>query len=102
MRFGFPRELSRPAAGIWLAAVLFALAQPLGAQQAPPGARERDLDLVTGSGEVVTKSGPVRVPRSYALVVGVAKYPNLPPEKALHFTERDAEAIYQILISPQF
>jgi tetratricopeptide (TPR) repeat protein len=72
------------------------------AQQAPPDARERDLNLVNESGEVVTtKSGSVRVPRSYALVVGVAKYPNLPPEKALHFTERDADRIYQILISPQ-
>ena len=34
-------------------------------------------------------------------MVGVAKYPNLPPEKALHYTERDAESIYQILISPR-
>jgi tetratricopeptide (TPR) repeat protein len=88
--------------GIWLLTLLLlAMARDASAQQKPPGARERDLNIVSDSGEVVTKSGPVRVPRSYALVVGVAKYPNLPPEKALHFTERDAESIYQILISPQ-
>ena len=82
-------------------ALLLTGARDANAQQTPADARERDLNLVNESGEVVTKSGPVRVPRSYALVVGVAKYPNLPAEKALHFTERDAERIYQILISPQ-
>jgi tetratricopeptide (TPR) repeat protein len=103
MCLGFPRKRCRSAISLsWLAALLLlAGARDAAAQQAPPQARQRDLDLVSESGEVVTSSGPVRVPRGYALVVGVAEYPNLPPEKALHFTERDAESIYQILISPQ-
>jgi tetratricopeptide (TPR) repeat protein/uncharacterized caspase-like protein len=85
-----------------LALLVIGGARGASAQQTPPDARKRDLNVVTESGEVVTtKSGAVNVPRSYALVVGVAQYPNLPPEKALHFTERDAERIYQILISPQ-
>jgi tetratricopeptide (TPR) repeat protein len=92
------RKVSRLACAL---ALLWMAASGARAQQVPPDARQRDLNIVSDSGEVVTKSGPVRVPRSYALVVGVAKYPNLPPEKALHFTERDAERIYQILISPQ-
>lgn len=103
MYFGLPMKRSPKAACLsWLVALLLlAGARDTAAQQKPAGARERDLNIVSDSGEVVTKSGPVRVPRSYALVVGVAKYPHLPPEKALHFTERDAERIYQILISPQ-
>jgi tetratricopeptide (TPR) repeat protein len=103
MNLGFPTKRACRAAGLsWLAMLLLLSgAREAGAQQKPAGARERDLNVVSESGEVVTKSGPVHVPRSYALVVGVAKYPNLPPEKALNYTERDAESIYQILISPR-
>ena len=41
------------------------------------------------------------VPRSYALVVGVSRYQKLPEKSWLHFAERDAEAIFRILISPE-
>ena len=43
----------------------------------------------------------VKIPRSYALVVGVARYKNLPESAQLQFSERDAESIYSILISPE-
>lgn len=43
----------------------------------------------------------VAIPRSYALIVGIGDYPKLPPEAKLAFAERDAEAIYSILISPE-
>lgn len=44
---------------------------------------------------------PVALPRAYALVVGVSDYKNLPPKQDLRFAERDAEAIYNVLISPE-
>ena len=43
----------------------------------------------------------VQIPRSYALVIGIAKYKNLPAPQQLQYPERDAEAIYSILISPE-
>ena len=44
---------------------------------------------------------PVVIPRSYALVVGIGGYKNLPEKQQLRYAERDAEAIYSILISPE-
>jgi tetratricopeptide (TPR) repeat protein/uncharacterized caspase-like protein len=43
----------------------------------------------------------VHIPRSYALVIGIAKYKNLAANLQLQFAERDAEAVYSILISPE-
>ena len=45
-------------------------------------------------------SQPVAILRSYALVVGISQYKNM-PERSLQFADRDAEAIYAILISPE-
>jgi tetratricopeptide (TPR) repeat protein/uncharacterized caspase-like protein len=47
------------------------------------------------------KSSSVQIPRSYALVIGIAKYKNLSAQQQLQYSERDAEAIYSILISPE-
>ena len=41
------------------------------------------------------------VPQSYALVVGIAHYANLPDSAQLHYPDRDAESIYTTLISQQ-
>ena len=41
------------------------------------------------------------VPRSYALVIGISHYKNLPPEAQLKYSARDADAIYTVLISKQ-
>src|SRR5579871_1648049 len=46
-------------------------------------------------------AAPVTVPRGYALIVGVANYKNLPAKAQLEFSERDADAIYSILINPE-
>src|SRR5262249_58068880 len=43
----------------------------------------------------------LRIPRSYALVVGIANYQNLTAAQQLQFPERDAESIYSILISTE-
>ena len=41
------------------------------------------------------------IPRGYALIVGVAGYKNLPANAQLDYSERDADAIYSVLISPE-
>ena len=41
------------------------------------------------------------VPQSYALVVGIAHYANLPASAQLRYPDRDAESIYTTLISRQ-
>jgi tetratricopeptide (TPR) repeat protein len=87
-------RISRIAAAALIGCTLFA-------QQQPPGKRERDLKYEKESPPVVTKPAGVTIPRSYALVVGVAKYPNLPPKGQLEFSERDAESIYSTLISAE-
>ena len=59
-------------------------------------AQQRDLQ--------VEKAGPaataVTIPRSYAVVVGISQYQNM-PDRGLQFADRDAESIYSILISPE-
>ncbi len=84
----------------WLAC-LAALA-PLSAQQ-PADKQQRDLRVEkdTAPASVSTQPPPVSIPRSYALVVGIANYQNLPAAKQLQFPERDAESIYSILISTE-
>lgn len=41
------------------------------------------------------------IPRGYALIVGIANYKNLPAQSQLAYSERDADSIYSILISPE-
>lgn len=72
--------------------------------QTPPVKRQRDLKYEKDSPPpdvTAPVSGSLAIPRSYALVVGVARYPKLPDSGQLLFPERDAEAIYSILISPE-
>jgi tetratricopeptide (TPR) repeat protein len=70
--------------------------------------KERDLRLekdapkaTTSGSENISVPAAVKVPRSYAVVVGIAQYQNLEPKHQLQYSARDAEAIYSILISPQ-
>lgn len=72
----------------------------------PAGAKERDLKLERDEPVTVqpaARTAPVKpsIPRSYALVVGIAKYAKLPESGQLQFPERDAESIYSVLISPE-
>ena len=64
----------------------------------PPQPRQRDVTL--------EKTDDATLPanlsgHSYAVVIGISKYPNLPADKQLQFSERDAQSIYTILISPE-
>src|SRR5947209_10912425 len=75
------------------------------AQQPPPPQQKQQRDLVVKD---ATPPPPapepkiaVSVPRSYALVVGIGKYQNLKESQNLLFSERDAESMFSILISPE-
>jgi len=71
---------------------------------AQPPKQQRDLKFESEAKKEAPKpaaAGPVTIPRSYALIMGVANYRNLPEQAQLKFAERDAEAIYSILISPE-
>jgi tetratricopeptide (TPR) repeat protein len=65
--------------------------------QAPrqEGLTKRDLNVA----QIGNLKETVAVPRGYALVIGVSDYRNLPKDQDLPFAERDAESIYQVLIS---
>src|SRR4026207_1640736 len=69
-------------------------------QQPPQQTRQRDLRYKPEAA-VAAKEDTVTIPRSYALVVAIANYKNLRDEQQLQFSERDANAIYSVLISPE-
>jgi tetratricopeptide (TPR) repeat protein/uncharacterized caspase-like protein len=71
------------------------LAMPAAAQQ------QRDIEVKTVGAPKKTPPAAIAIPRSYALVVGIAKYQNLSEKQDLQFSERDAESMYSILISPE-
>jgi tetratricopeptide (TPR) repeat protein len=91
-------------------AIAILLSAAAGAQQAqppkpqppkPPAAKQgRDLAVE----EIDNRAAPsptVSVPRSYAVVIGISKYPKLGPKQQLNFPERDASAMYSVLISSE-
>src|SRR5580693_4810502 len=95
MKISMPRALL-----IFLAA--------LASAQSPDKPKERDLKLEKTPPPVVAQPGPatapvtgITVPRSYALVVGISTFRDLPPEGQLRFPERDAESMYTVLISAE-
>jgi tetratricopeptide (TPR) repeat protein len=59
---------------------------------APGQTATRDLVLDTTPADT-------RVPRGYALIVGIANYQKLPAGQQLQFPESDAEAMYRVLIN---
>jgi len=69
--------------------------------------KERDLRLEketpkpAASTAEVSAPAAVKVPRSYAVVIGIAEYQNLEPKHQLQYSANDADAIYSILISPE-
>jgi tetratricopeptide (TPR) repeat protein len=69
--------------------------------------KERDLRLekeppkAAASTADVSAPTAIKVPRSYAVVIGIAQYQNLEAKHQLQYSANDADAIYSILISPQ-
>jgi uncharacterized caspase-like protein len=64
-------------------------------------AQQRDLKIEPVESAPAASAPHVIVPRSYAVIVGISRYPNLPRNQQLQFAERDAQSIYTILISPE-
>lgn len=89
--------MTRTIFTLFVAASVILGAQAPGQKQ-PPG-QKRDLKYEVDETIDQPASGKVTVPRSYALVIGVSDYKNLGSKLQLKFTERDAEAIYSVLIS---
>ena len=58
--------------------------------------QQRDLDVVP---DQRPKQSAPQIPRSYALVVGISKYKNLPAKAQLQYPDRDAADMYSTLIS---
>jgi len=85
--------------------ILFTLAVVTLCAQPKQEAQKKERDLRFEKDPVVTEPvkppGGKTIPRSYALVIGVGDYKNLPAAAKLAFAERDAEAIYSVLISPE-
>lgn len=101
----FTNPSIRRACPLLLLALLALAPKHACAQAAPPGTQtqsqtdaSRDLKVVPAA---PSKAHPVVIPRSYALVIGVATYKNLPSSAQLEYPNRDAEDIYTALISPE-
>lgn len=95
----FASAMAWAGALLLLACLAVNAQQPAG--QSPPADQQdnsRDLKPVHPAEE-----GPVSgaVPQSYALVIGIAHYRNLPASAQLAYPDRDAESIYTTLISQQ-
>jgi len=81
-----------PCRFICLCSLLLA---PLGAQQT-----ERQRDLKIEDLRAAPKQTAAIIPRSYALVVGIAVYQD-PKVPKLLYSEHDAQSIFDVLISPE-
>ena len=82
-----------------IATLLIALSFVCGAQQN----KKRDIKVEKDGPATAPKleeNAEVPIPRSYAVVIGIGNYKNLAAKDQLRFAERDAEAIFSILISP--
>jgi len=84
-----------------LFAILAVVATVAAAQTTPPEKQQRDLKYESGAPPAQPAAAAVSIPRSYALVIGIANYKLLAAKDQLQFSERDAESIYSILISPE-
>ena len=85
--------------------LLFVLMAAFAFAQQPPKPpanqqQQRDLKVETLDTPSGTPGNPLP-PRSYAVIVGISGYKNLPGNLQLKYAERDAQSIYTILISPE-
>src|ERR1041384_1286239 len=82
-------------------ALLLALAGLASAQSPPKAPPKQQRDLKLEKDEPAAQPKTVSVPRSYAVIVGISHYQNLPEKLQLQFAERDAQSMHTILISPE-
>jgi tetratricopeptide (TPR) repeat protein len=82
--------------------VVFLLPAMLGMAQTPQQTgRDLKIERIEPAETAAPAVKPVTVPRSYAVIVGISRYKNIGENLQLQFSERDAQAIYTILISPE-
>src|ERR1035437_1207274 len=91
------RTLSRMHRVVLVAALAGGLAL---AQQKSDPVKARDMSMVRLGTPEELKT-PLRVPRGYAVVIGISKYRNLAPKDNLAFAETDTENLYSALISKE-
>ncbi|MCX6626719.1 MAG: tetratricopeptide repeat protein [Candidatus Solibacter sp.] len=77
------------------------LCASLALAQQPPQNRQRDLKVERLDTLPAPTAKPLQIPVSYAVIVGISRYRNLPDKLQLQFAERDAQAIFTALISPE-
>src|ERR1019366_5898221 len=94
----FPGFPSRSAKHLLL---LLALSAALAFAQPPPPNQQRDLKVEKLDTVPAGTAKPIRIPVSYAVIVGISRYRNLADKDQLHFAESDAQAIFTSLISPE-
>src|ERR1035437_5330273 len=69
--------------------------------QPPPPNQQRDLKVEKLDTVPAATAKPIRIPVSYAVIVGISRYRNLADKEQLQFAERDAQSIFTALISPE-
>jgi len=93
--------MNKPFLRIHRLVLAAALAGPLALAQPQTGpVQGRDMSLVRLGTPEELKT-PLRVPRGYAVVIGISKHKNLAPTSNLSFAETDAENLYSALISKE-
>jgi tetratricopeptide (TPR) repeat protein len=88
---------SRLAFVLLTAALALGQTPPPGTGGAPPKKRDLKVEKIETPPDVQSEA----IPRSYAVVVGISRYQNLPEKQQLDYPEADAQSIYTILISPE-
>ncbi|MGC2619031.1 MAG: caspase family protein, partial [Acidobacteriaceae bacterium] len=71
------------------------------AQSTPPAQQDQNRDLTFKKDKTAPVQTTVQIPRSYALVIGISHYKNLPQSAQLQYPNVDAESIYTVLISTE-
>jgi tetratricopeptide (TPR) repeat protein len=79
----------------WRISSFFLAASAVMAQAPPAANKARDLKYEDNAPATPSAA----IPRGYALIVGISNYKNLPAKSQLEFPERDADAVYSVLIS---
>lgn len=102
MRFRHPLIVAALALGLGagLAAQAIPPAAPMPAPPKRPAEENRDLTF-KHEGKTPAATTTVEIPRSYALVIGISKYKNLPASAQLEYPDSDAESMYTVLISAE-
>jgi tetratricopeptide (TPR) repeat protein len=100
-RKGIGKSNKSQAAGVAVALLALATAAALAQvpQQTQPN-QKRDLKVENLDAPTLPPSAKTP-PRSYAVVIGISKYPKLDSGHQLNFPERDAQSMNTILISPE-